>query len=81
MEIMINDKAGKVIEELFNSLLFMYKIGLETSMRDSDFIFDCVHLLYYKYHKTNFKRGGLYINSTDWIKNKKAAINRISKIK
>ena len=52
---MIIDKAGQVIEELFQSLLSRYIIGLETSMRASDFTFDCVHLLYYKFHKINFK--------------------------
>ena len=50
-QIMINDKADEVIEELFQSLLPRYQIGLETSMKDSDFIFDCVHLLYHKCHK------------------------------
>ena len=44
---MINDKADEVIEE--------YQIGLETSMKGSDFIFECVYLLYYKCHKINFK--------------------------
>ena len=34
---MINDNAGKVIEELFQSALSRYQIGLETSMRDSNF--------------------------------------------
>ena len=48
IEIMINDKADGVIEELFQSLVSRYQIGLETSMRGSDFIFNCVHLLYYK---------------------------------
>ena len=48
-----------------------YQIGLETSMKGSEFLFDCVHLLYYKCHKTNSNRGGLYIDSHDWIKNKK----------
>ena len=65
---MIIDKAGQVIEELFQSLLSRYIIGLETSMRASDFTFDCVHLLYYKFHKINFKWGGSYIDSADWIK-------------
>ena len=50
-QIMINDKVHEVIEELFQSLLPRYQIGLETSMKDSDFIFDCVHLLYHKCHK------------------------------
>ena len=53
IEIMINDKASEVIEELFQSFLSRYQIGLERSMRGSDFIFDCVHLLYYKCHKIN----------------------------
>ena len=46
----------------------------------SDFIFDCVHLLYYKYHKINFKQSESYIDSLDWIKNKKATINPIKMI-
>ena len=34
---MINDNADEVIEELFQSALSRYQIGLETSMRDSNF--------------------------------------------
>ena len=44
IEIMINGK-DKVFEKRFKSLLHRYHIELETSMRGSDFIFDCVHLL------------------------------------
>ena len=43
---MIIDIPDQVIEELFQSLLFRYQNGLETSMRITEFIFDCVHLLY-----------------------------------
>ena len=39
---MIYDNA----EELFESLLDRYKIGLETSIRSSDVVFDCVGLFY-----------------------------------
>ena len=46
IEIMINYKADEVIEELFQSLLSRYQIGLETSMKGSDLVFDCVHFLY-----------------------------------
>ena len=60
---------------LMDSLLSRYQAGLETSMKGSDFIFNSVQLLYYKCHKINFKRGGLYIDSPDWIKKKKATIN------
>ena len=35
---------------------------------------DSVGLMYYKYQKVNFKRGGSYIDSPDWIK-KKAKVN------
>ena len=44
-------------------------------MRGSNFIFDSVQLMYYKCHKINFKRGGSYIDSPDWIKNKEAIID------
>ena len=44
IEIMINGK-DKVFEKRFELLLHRYHIELETSMRGSDFIFDCVHLL------------------------------------
>ena len=44
-------------------------------MKGSDFIFDSVQLLYCKCHIVNFKLGGSYIDSPDWIKKKKAAIN------
>ena len=40
-------------------------------MKDSEFVFDYVHLLYCKCHKVNPNRGGSCIDSPDWIKNKK----------
>ena len=52
---------------------------METLLKGSDFISDCVHLLYYKCHKINLKRGRPYIDSPDWIKDKKAIISRINK--
>ena len=48
IEIMINDKVDEVIGTLFESLC-RYQIGLETSVKGSYFVFDCVHLLYYKF--------------------------------
>ena len=43
IEIMTNNKADEVTEELFQSLLSGYQIGLETSMKGNNFIFDSVH--------------------------------------
>ena len=76
-EIIINDEAYEVIKVLFNSLKKRYKTNLE-SMKGSEFVFDYVHLLYYKYHKINPNRGGSYKGSADWIKCKKATINPIN---
>ena len=79
IEIMIDDKADEVREELCHWLLYRYQIGQETSMRNSDFINDCVHLLNLKFPKINSNCGGLYIDSSDRIKNKKATFNPINK--
>ena len=68
IEIIIRDKADKVIKELFDSLKNRYQNNLE-SMKCSEFVFDYVQLLYYKCHRINPNRGGSYINSPDWIKN------------
>ena len=63
----------------FKSLLHRYQNNLETLTRGIDFIFDCVHLLYYKCHKINPNRGGLYRNFLYWINSKEASINPINK--
>ena len=39
------DNANQVVNELFESLLSRYQIGLETSMRESDFLFESVQPL------------------------------------
>ena len=44
-------------------------------MRDSEFVFDNVDSLCYKLHKISLNRGGSYIDSPKWLKNKKATIN------
>ena len=77
-KIMINDEADEAIEELFKSLLNRYQNKLEKFMKSNEFHFNYVHLLIYKCHKINPNRGGSYIDSLDWIKNKKAAINLIN---
>ena len=41
----------------------------------SDFKFESVELLDDKPHKIRLKRGGSYIKSPEWIRNKRAAIN------
>ena len=52
-------------------------------MRGSEFDFDGVNFLYYDFNKTSINRGGSYIDSPNWLKDKKSTINpqRVSKIK
>ena len=65
------NNENEVVNELFDLLRLKYQDNLNTSMRGSDFIFDSVQPMYYKCHKVNYKRGGSYIDSPNWIKNKK----------
>ena len=60
IEMMMNDKADEIIEELFDSFQKRYQNNLE-SMKGSEFVFNYVQLLYYKCHKINPNRGGSYI--------------------
>ena len=65
------NNENEVVNELFDLLRLKYQDNLNTSMRGSDFIFDSVQPMYYKCHKVNYKRSGSYIDSPNWIKNKK----------
>ena len=56
----------------------LFTFNLE-SMEGSEFVFNYVHLLYYKCHKINLNCGGSYVDSPYCIKNKKATINPIIK--
>ena len=49
-------------------------------MKGGDFVFDYVHLLYYKCYKINVNRGVSYIDSPDWTETKKQEILSIKKI-
>ena len=75
VEIMMGSETDEIIEEFFKSFLQKYQEGLEKSMTGSEFIFDSVDSLYYNLNKINLSRGGSYIDSPRWLKNKKATIN------
>ena len=67
--------GNKIDEEPFASLLPKYQDELEEKIRGSEFVFDSVDLLHYNLHKISLNRGGSYIDSPKWLKNKKATIN------
>ena len=58
-----------------DSLLNRYQKGLEESMKGIEFVFGNIDSLYYKLHRLSLNRGGSYIDSPKWLKNKKATIN------
>ena len=75
VEIMFGDDNDDIIEQLFESLLQKYKENLQSKMKGSDFEFDVVNFLYYDFNKTSINRGGSYIDSPKWLKDKKSIIN------
>ena len=72
--IMVGNKTDRIIEKLFESLLQNYKKDLEESMRGSQFVRDSIDLLYYHLRRISLKRGGSYVDSPNWLKNKTAVI-------
>ena len=44
-------------------------------MRGSDFEFDGINFFNYNFNKTSIYRGGSYIDSPKWLKDKKSTIN------
>ena len=75
IEIMFGDDNDDIIEQLFESLLRKYEANLQNKMKGSEFEFDGVNFLYYDFHKKNINRGGSYIDSPKWLKDKKSTIN------
>ena len=75
IEIMFGDDNDDIIEQLFESLLQKYEENLQNKMRGSEFEFDGVNFLYYDFNKTSINRGGFYIDSQKWLKDKKSTIN------
>ena len=74
-EFMNGSDTDEIIKELFKSSLQRYQESLQEKMRGSDFAFDGVNFLYYDFNKISISRGGSYIDSPKWLKNKKSIIN------
>ena len=75
IEIMMGNETDDIIKKLFESLLQNYQKDLEESMRKSEFVCDSIDLLYYHLQKIGLKKGGSYIDSPEWLKNKNATVN------
>ena len=75
IEIMFGDDNDDIIEQLFESLLQKYEENLQNKMRGSEFEFDGANFIYYDFNKTSINRGGSYVDSPKWLKDKKSTIN------
>ena len=64
-----------IIEELFESLVQRHQVGLETSMKVSNFVFGGIDGLHYKRNKISLNHDRSFIDFSQWLKNKKATIN------
>ena len=74
-EFMNGSDTNEIIKGLFESFLQKYEENLQEKMKGSEFEFDGVDFLYYDFNKISLNRGGSYIDSPKWFKNKKSTIN------
>ena len=74
-EFMNGSDTDEIIKGLFESFLQKYEENLQEKMKGSDFEFDGADFLYYDFNKISISRGGSYVDSPKWLKNKKSTIN------
>ena len=74
-EFMNGDDTDEIIKGLIESFLQKYEENLQNKMKGLDFEFDGVNFLYYDFNKISLNRGGSYIDSPKWLKDKKSTIN------
>ena len=74
-EFMDGSDTDEIIKVLFRSLLQKYQENLQAKMKGSDFTFDGISYLYYDLNKISISKAGSYVDSPEWLKNKKSIIN------
>ena len=74
-EFMSGDDTNEIIKLLFESFLQRFEENLQNKMRGLEFEFDGINFFYYSFNKTSIYRGGTYIDSPKWLKDKKSTIN------
>ena len=74
-EIMLGYETDDIIINFFESFLNNYQKEEQIMRGASDFVFESVELLDYKLHKIKLQRGGSYIKSPKWIRDKSVTIN------
>ena len=74
-EFINGDDTDEIIKGLFEMFLQKYEENLQNKMKGSEFEFDGINFLYYDFNKISLNRGGSYIDSPKWLKDKKSTIN------
>ena len=75
-EFMSGSETEEIVEKLSRSLLQRYQDNLNEKMRGSDFIFNRVNYLFYDFNRLSISKGGSYIESPKWLKDKKYIVNQ-----
>ena len=75
-EFMSGIETEEIVEKLFKSLLQRYQDNLNEKMRGSDFIFNGINYLFYDFNRVSISKGGFYIESPKWLKDKKCMVNQ-----
>ena len=68
----------KSLKDFLNHFYKNMKKIYKKKMKGSEFEFDGVNFLYYDFNKISINRGGSYIDSPKWLKDKKSTINPIN---
>ena len=75
-EIIIGSETGEVAKNLIMQLLQKHQGNLQNKMKGSEFIFNGVNYLYYDLNRITISKGGSYIESPKWLKDKQCTINQ-----
>ena len=75
-EFMNVSETEEIIESLYRSLLQNYNDNLQEKMRGSNFVFNGINYFFYNFNRVSISKGGSYIESPKWLKDKISTINQ-----
>ena len=75
-EFINGSETEEITESLYRSVLQKYQDHLNEKMRGSDFVFNGINYFYYEFNRVSISKGGSYIDSPKWLKDKKSTVNQ-----
>ena len=76
IEFINGSETEEITEFLYRSLLQNYNDNLQEKMKGSDFVYSGINYFYYDLNRVSIFKGGSYIESPKWLKDKKATVNQ-----